>query len=1155
MQRVPWADVSGAGSSTPFRVRLWTQTTWSGHRLVAPVSDLDKAILGGSAEADAAMRKFLGAYLEEASATVLSRFSLPEPIEVMTVRVVVPRLELPRRLQMEAPLEVRALLIPSGPDLDAPQRDVWVLIPVLDHTFFVSKAEDLEDAIRSEVVRMAAVLKPEPVDYLDLIAPQQEELQTMEVALSTEAGGLADAKVRRARLRRKKLERAQRVLESVGRPLHIAPGFVPGPAPVGMDQLTSRLQGLLTGPARSSVLLVGDRRTGKTELLWSVLRAQPEARAVWATSGAQLIAGMSGLGQWQERVHRVMEAVEALDAVLYFDDVADLFGEQSHGIDLPSAIRPFVQSHRARVVAEATPAQIDRLQDRNTAFFASFHRVRVQGLDRKQAERALENRIEFDRRVDPDGPRVSDEVIQPITALVDRYFGERPYPAKALRLYESLTSLALQTRLPDGRRPEVGPAQVLSAFSLESGIPEFLLRDDEALKEAQILETFGRSLIGQAEAARAVAQTICVVKAALQPSGKPLATFLFVGPTGVGKTELARTLARFLFGSEDRMTRFDMSEFADPMAADRLISGTDQQPGLLTRSVQSQPFSVLLLDEIEKADPSVFDLLLQVCGEGRLTDSRGETTYFHNTIIVMTSNLGAAHRTGAMGFDAVADNDHRYFLTQVERSFRPEFVNRLDRIIAFRPLTRAEVAKVVGLALDKVSQRKGLVDRGVRLSVSPAALDRLAEQGYSPTYGARATRRHIDQVVVSPLANLLAKAGAIAQGGTVQVRLLTEADDRTDRLLGKWVQAGLQFRLVAGQQAMARRDARHAARIGQMRRTVERHLALDRVEQLRSHRQLVRAQLNVGGEGSAKARRKRRAQDPRTRQDLGRLSQEHHQLQEVLEAAEASRDALVAAEEVALIALGSGEETLEIYQEAERAEQDFLKNLAYLLLVQQPARDEVTLMLMPVGPQGAYRLWLVPLLGALAARQWQAELHVAGEPARPGEVWPSTSPWGPPRPPKELIDRMQQGDPQSERHLLLRVRGPYAGALLALEQGLHHFEGRAKGGASPGLFVNLIAMRYTFADEQDWSLDAMAPPSATRVAILGKRKPIRRHRAAYDRLELNRAEATLVLPLGEYWSRFEEVVVAELLAFEANPERDRDALFYGALEGGQEVES
>ncbi len=1150
------------------RIRVWSESTWTGPRLVAPVSDLAQAELGRDDDVENVLSRYLTRYLDRVPASVLARFSLPEPVTVHTIKTIIPRHDLPHRLRIRVPIEVAALVIPSLEYHRRTEPDVWVMIPKLDHTFFVPKAEDLTEAITTEVQRMAAAAKPEPIDYLDLLPPADEELTTLELTLPREAGGMAGAKARRDALDRKKKKDARAVLESVGRPLNENDGFIDGPEAVGIEEPLARLQSILSAPTKQAVMIVGEPRTGKTELLWALLRRPGgRNRSVWATSGAQLIAGMSGLGQWQERIRRVMQAAETLDAIIYLDDLADLFGERSHGIDMPAAMRPFLEGQSVRVVGEISPRALDKLEHRDVAFFAAFNRIRVDARDKTAAEEALRRRIAFDAAHDSDGPQIDPTAIEPIVELTDRYFPYRPFPAKALRLYASMRNLAVDAPHDEGPRPKLGPTAALESFSLESGIPTFLLRDDEVLKASQTRAAFEKRLIGQRAAVQAVVETICVVKAALQPTGKPLATFLFVGPTGVGKTELARCLASFLFGGDERMIRFDMSEFADPFAAERLIRGNEREEGLLTRRVRTQPFCVLLLDEIEKAHPAVFDLLLQVLGEGRLTDARGQTAYFHNAIIIMTSNLGAAHRRNTVGFDATSEVDHSYYQKQVEQTFRPELINRLDRIIAFQALTTQEIEAVTRLAIAKLERRRGIVDRGLTLHVSEEALARLAQDGYSAAYGARAIRRHIDDSVAAPLARMLAKTGTAANGATAWIRANSEVggadgspagrsrrgtDGPQGRSLGQLSAGPLSFQLTEGHQQRARRDTGHVSRISDLRRSAEKALAYERVEQTRTQRQNVRTQLNAGGEGSARQRKKSLQRAARSAEDHAKLNQEHHRLDEAITRAEVRRDALIHLEEVALMSLLGGEETVGLLDEAVEAYGVFQRELPYLLLAQEPRRDHAMLEVQQVGPPGGFQCWLLPLFDDLERRHWTVEVHVPGEQPDEDDRWPETRCWGPPRTPNQIRPRLKGGpDAQLvDESLLLRVSGPYAGVLLALEQGVHRFDARGHRGATPQLFVDLIAMQVDLPDEEAWNSGPVAPlphPTQSTHAI---QKPIRRHAPKHDRLYLGAAESTIVLPLEQYWRRFEDVAVAELTVYEREPERDRDRLFRGRFERG-----
>jgi ATP-dependent Clp protease ATP-binding subunit ClpC len=267
-----------------------------------------------------------------------------------------------------------------------------------------------------------------------------------------------------------------------------------------------------------------------------------------------------------------------------------------------------------------------------------------------------------------------------------------------------------------------------------------------------------RSVVGQDEACSVAARVLARFKAGMNDPERPLGTLLFVGPTGVGKTELARALARFMFSDEARMVRLDMSEYMFPGSAQRLLdTGAGVQS--LAQRVREQPLSLVLLDEIEKAHPEVFDLLLGVLGEGRLTDAFGATVDFRMSVVVMTSNLGVTDHA-PVGFDETAGDDG---LRAVRTHFRPEFFNRIDQVVAFRRLSPEDVLKIVDLELEKAAGRTGLVRRSVRLTVDAGARTRLAAEGFHPTRGARPLRRVIEERVLSPLAALLARDPALRE--------------------------------------------------------------------------------------------------------------------------------------------------------------------------------------------------------------------------------------------------------------------------------------------------------------------------------------------------------------------------------------------------------
>ena len=287
-----------------------------------------------------------------------------------------------------------------------------------------------------------------------------------------------------------------------------------------------------------------------------------------------------------------------------------------------------------------------------------------------------------------------------------------------------------------------------------AGLPEAMLRDDRPLAAAEVEQWFRQRIIGQDEACRIAAEIIATFKAGLNDPRRPLGTLLFCGPTGVGKTELAKAMSHYLFGHgrrADRLIRLDMSEYAAPWAAERLVAKDDGTPSDFLQKVRQQPFVVVLLDEIEKAAAPVFDMLLGLLDEGRLTDRNGRTTIFRSAIVIMTSNLGAARRS-SIGFDPAAPQGHA---KAVQDFFRPEFFNRLDAVVSFGPLDADVCRSIVRKELREISGREGLVRAGLRLSASDALVERLVAGGFDPRYGARPLQRTLESSVVTPLAKFL----------------------------------------------------------------------------------------------------------------------------------------------------------------------------------------------------------------------------------------------------------------------------------------------------------------------------------------------------------------------------------------------------------------
>jgi ATP-dependent Clp protease ATP-binding subunit ClpC len=315
--------------------------------------------------------------------------------------------------------------------------------------------------------------------------------------------------------------------------------------------------------------------------------------------------------------------------------------------------------------------------------------------------------------------------------------------------------------------------------SRQTGIPVASLTQEEKDRLLGLEEHLHERVVGQDEAVRVVADAVLRSRAGLASPDRPIGSFLFLGPTGVGKTELARALAEALFGSEERMVRLDMSEYQERHTVSRLVGAPPgyvghEEAGQLTEVVRRHPYSLLLLDEVEKAHPDVFNILLQVLDDGRLTDSQGRTVDFTNTVIVMTSNLGseAITRRGAgIGFGpggAEADEEARreQILRPLREHFRPEFLNRIDEIVVFRQLTGEQLREITDLLLERT--RRMVHSRGIAVEFTGAAVDWLAERGYEPEYGARPLRRTIQREVDNQLSRLLLD-GRVAEGDRVTV--------------------------------------------------------------------------------------------------------------------------------------------------------------------------------------------------------------------------------------------------------------------------------------------------------------------------------------------------------------------------------------------------
>ena len=545
------------------------------------------------------------------------------------------------------------------------------------------------------------------------------------------------------------------------------------------DPLVERVLAVLAADGRASVLLVGASDVGKTTLIHEVAARLaagevPPAlrgRTLIRISANELIAGARFTGMWQERARQLIEHARSTGAIVSMGDPAGIVdaGRWS-GSDnnLARVLRPYVERGELRLICEADDATLAAARKLEPSFVEVFYRIEVPEPDAEAAReilRAAARRIESNQDVAFD-----EDAIQAALDLTRRYEPYRALPGKAVRLLEetaqliapeaSASSEASESSAATGR---LGREEVTRGFARRTGMPLAILSDQVPLQTGAVRAFFEERVLGQAEAVEAMVDLIAVIKSALNDPGKPLATLFFVGPTGVGKTELTKALAEFLFGSRDRVLRFDMGEYASGDAAPRLTgSAWDRHDeGELTRRVREQPFCVVLLDEVEKAHRAVFDVLLPALGEGRLTDSSGRTADLRNAIVIMTSNLGASGAGAAgVGFARADDearkvSSRRHFASAAEDFFRPEFFNRIDRVLAFEALGLQTISKIARREIGRLLLREGITRRRLLVEIDDAVVDRLAEAGFHPRYGARPLHREIERAVIRPLARVI----------------------------------------------------------------------------------------------------------------------------------------------------------------------------------------------------------------------------------------------------------------------------------------------------------------------------------------------------------------------------------------------------------------
>jgi ATP-dependent Clp protease ATP-binding subunit ClpC len=525
---------------------------------------------------------------------------------------------------------------------------------------------------------------------------------------------------------------------------------------------------------RTCVLLVGEPGVGKSTILADAARllerrereerdGEGHARPrLWVTNALRLIAGMAYLGQWQERCEEVIRELSNTDGVLCVENLLELVRTGGSGpLDgVASFLMPYLRRGELLMVAESTPAELEacrRLLPGLTELFQILTIPEFSGQEARAVMSEMAQTLSRSLRV-----TMEDGLSDMAHRLFARFMPYSAFPGQAVAF---LVAAFEQAR--EQGDAELTRMAVLEGFIRQTGLPELFVRDEVTMDRAEALDFFRAGIIGQDRACETAADLAVRFKAGMNDPLRPIGVLIFCGPTGVGKTALAKRLGEYFFGhgqESGRLIRLDMSEYGGPDGGLRLVTGPDGGASDLIKRMRKQPFSLVLLDEVEKAHPRVFDVLMNVFDEGRLADPFGRVTSFRSSIIVMTSNLGGSSQ-GSLGFgERSADYEEA-----VRRFFRPEFFNRMDTLVTFAPLQPETVLAIAAKELAEIPEREGLKARGIRLEWSQRVLEHVARAGFDPCYGARPLQRAIETAAVTPLARFLA-----AEPGLRDVRLFLE---------------------------------------------------------------------------------------------------------------------------------------------------------------------------------------------------------------------------------------------------------------------------------------------------------------------------------------------------------------------------------------------
>ena len=617
---------------------------------------------------------------------------------------------------------------------------------------------------------------------------------------------------------------------------------------IGREKEISRVIQILSRRTKNNPVLIGAPGVGKTAIAEGLAQRiingnVPDSlldKRIFSLDLASIVAGTKYRGEFEERIKRILDVIEQDDTIILFiDEIHQLIGAGAveGAMDAANILKPALARGDLQCIGATTIDEYKKHFEKDAALARRFQPVLVGEPTEDDAMAilfGLRDRYEAFHKA-----RITDDAVKTAVKLSARYISDRYLPDKAIdvmdeaaarvrmkvyapshelqdleqkladinkekeaalagedfekcaslrdagkKVSSEISALQKEKKQHDDEKLVVTENDIADVVSMWTGVPVQQITETESQRLLHLEEELHKRVISQDDAVTAVAKAVRRARAGLKDANRPIGSFLFLGPSGVGKTELARTLAAQLFGSADNMIRIDMSEFMEKYSVSRLVGAPPgyvgyEEGGELTDAVREKPYSVILFDEVEKASSDFFNLLLQVLDEGRLTDSKGRTVDFRNTVIIMTSNLGASHLKPSgpvMGFstggDSAKDREASFevakkeIMADVKRFFRPEFLNRIDEIIVFKPLEQKDLRQIVDILLKDLTKRLG--EKGIAMDWTTAADDILVKEGTDFAYGARPLKRAIQKLVEDPISEMLL-SGDVKDGNTIHV--------------------------------------------------------------------------------------------------------------------------------------------------------------------------------------------------------------------------------------------------------------------------------------------------------------------------------------------------------------------------------------------------